>query len=627
MASVSLTRVIEKMKLENLTPEIDVKHVKITQPDINRPALQLAGYFEHFDATRLQIVGFVEYTYMEGMTDETRKEAYEKLMAYDIPCIVFSRDLKPDPIFLETAIRHQIPLLSTKKSTSDFMSEIIRWLNVKLAPCISVHGVLVDVYGEGVLITGESGIGKSEAALELIRRGHRLVTDDVVELRKVSDDTLVGSAPDITKHFIELRGIGIVDVKALFGALSVKDTQTIDLVIRLEDWDKDKEYDRLGLEENYTEYLGNKVVCHNIPIRPGRNLAVICETAAINHRQKKMGYNAAKELYTRVQNSLAKDVRRTRMMSKYAFGVDVGGTTVKLGLFNDEGQVLDKWEIPTVKDNGGEKVLPDIAASIKNKMQEKSITAADLVGVGIGAPGAVNAEGFMVNGAVNIGWGSFDLAETLKKELDLPVTVKAGNDANVAALGEMWQGGGKGYSNLVAVTLGTGVGGGIIIDGRILTGTNGAGGEIGHIHIEDNETEVCGCKNKGCLEQYASATGITRLANRRLAKDDAPSMLRGGEISAKTVFDAVKAGDKVAIEIAEQFGEYLGKGLAAVASVVDPQIFVIGGGVSKAGDILFKYIEPSYKRCAFGPCKQTKFALAKLGNDAGIYGAAALVLK
>ena len=185
-------------------------------------------------------------------------------------------------------------------------SACLRWLNVKLAPCISVHGVLVDVYGEGVLITGESGIGKSEAALELIRRGHRLVTDDVVELRKVSDDTLVGSAPDITKHFIELRGIGIVDVKALFGALSVKDTQTIDLVIRLEDWDKDKEYDRLGLEENYTEYLGNKVVCHNIPIRPGRNLAVICETAAINHRQKKMGYNAAKELYTRVQNSLAK---------------------------------------------------------------------------------------------------------------------------------------------------------------------------------------------------------------------------------------------------------------------------------------------------------------------------------
>ena len=313
-------------------------------------------------------------------------------------------------------------------------------------------------------------------------------------------------------------------------------------------------------------------------------------------------------------------------MSKYAFGVDVGGTTVKLGLFNDEGQVLDKWEIPTVKDNGGEKVLPDIAASIKNKMQEKNITAADLVGVGIGAPGAVNAEGFMVNGAVNIGWGSFDLAETLKKELDLPVTVKAGNDANVAALGEMWQGGGKGYSNLVAVTLGTGVGGGIIIDGRILTGTNGAGGEIGHIHIEDAETETCGCKNKGCLEQYASATGVTRLANRRLAKDDAPSVLRGGEISAKTVFDAVKAGDRVAIEIAEQFGEYLGKGLAVVANVVDPQIFVIGGGVSKAGTFLTDMIKKYHDELSPMATKKADIVLAKLGNDAGIYGAAKLII-
>lgn len=306
MASVSLRRVIDKMKLENLTPEIDVSSIRVTQPDINRPALQMAGYFEHFDATRLQIIGFVEYTYMEGLSMMQKREVYEELMSYDIPCIVFCRDLKPDPLFLEIAIAQRVPLLSTKKSTSAFMAEIIRWLNVKLAPCISVHGVLVDVYGEGVLITGESGIGKSEAALELIKRGHRLVTDDVVELRKVSDDTLVGSAPDITKHFIELRGIGIVDVKALFGASSVKDTQQVDLVIRLEDWDKDKEYDRLGLEENYTEYLGNRIVCHNIPIRPGRNLAIICESAAVNHRQKKMGYNAAQELYTRVQNSLAR---------------------------------------------------------------------------------------------------------------------------------------------------------------------------------------------------------------------------------------------------------------------------------------------------------------------------------
>lgn len=306
MASVSLKDIIEKMKLENLTPELDISRVKINQPDINRPALQMAGYFEHYEATRLQIIGFVEYTYMQGLSDERKKEIYAKLLSCDIPVVVFCRELKPDALFLETAIENNVPLLMTKKATSAFTAEIIRWLNVKLAPCISVHGVLVDVYGEGVLITGESGIGKSEAALELIKRGHRLVTDDVVEIRKVSDDTLIGSAPDITKHFIELRGIGIVDVKTLFGVSSVRDTQNIDLVIRLEEWDKDKEYDRLGLEEEYTEYLGNKIVCHNIPIRPGRNLAIICESAAVNHRQKKMGYNAAQELYTRVQNSLAK---------------------------------------------------------------------------------------------------------------------------------------------------------------------------------------------------------------------------------------------------------------------------------------------------------------------------------
>ena len=306
MASVSLVKIIEKMKLENLTPEIDIAKIKITQPDINRPALQLAGYFEHFEETRLQVIGFVEYTYMEGLDEERRKEIYAKLLSCEIPAIVFCRELKPDDLFMKLALEHKIPLFMTKKSTSSFMAEIIRWLNVKLAPCISVHGVLVDVYGEGVLITGESGIGKSEAALELIKRGHRLVTDDAVEIRKVSDDTLIGSAPDITKHFIELRGIGIIDVKMLFGVSSVKDTQNIDLVIHMEEWNKEKEYDRLGLEEEYTEYLGNKVACHNIPIRPGRNLAVICESAAINHRQKKMGYNAAQELYRRVQNSLSR---------------------------------------------------------------------------------------------------------------------------------------------------------------------------------------------------------------------------------------------------------------------------------------------------------------------------------
>ena len=306
MASVALKRVVEKFNLKNLTPDIEIKGIRITQPDINRPALQMTGFFEHYDATRLQVVGFVEYTYMEKLSEERKRDIYDELMEYDIPAFVFCRELEPDPIFLQSALKHRIPIFSTSKSTSGFMAEAIRWLNVKLAPCISVHGVLVDVYGEGVLITGESGIGKSEAALELIKRGHRLVTDDVVELRKVSDDTLIGTAPDVTKHLIELRGIGIVDVKALYGASSVKDTTNIDLVIRLEDWDKEKEYDRLGLEENYTEYLGNKIICHTIPIRPGRNLAMICETAAVNHRQKKMGYNAAQELYTRVQNSLAK---------------------------------------------------------------------------------------------------------------------------------------------------------------------------------------------------------------------------------------------------------------------------------------------------------------------------------
>ena len=304
MASVSLKAIIERMKLDNLTADLDISKIRITQPDINRPALQLAGYFEHFEATRLQIIGFVEYTYMEGLPEDRKKDIYKEFLSFDIPAIVFCRELVPDPVFLKIAQEEKVPVLMTRKSTSAMMAEIIRWLNVKLAPCISIHGVLVDVYGEGVLITGESGIGKSEAALELIKRGHRLVSDDVVELRKVSDETLIGSAPDITKHFIELRGIGIIDVKTLFGVSSVRDTKNIDLVIKLEEWDKDKEYDRLGLEEEYTEYLGNKVVCHRIPIRPGRNLAVICESAAVNHRQKKMGYNAAQELYNRVQNSL-----------------------------------------------------------------------------------------------------------------------------------------------------------------------------------------------------------------------------------------------------------------------------------------------------------------------------------
>lgn len=312
-------------------------------------------------------------------------------------------------------------------------------------------------------------------------------------------------------------------------------------------------------------------------------------------------------------------------MSKYAFGVDIGGTTVKIGLFDKEGNVLDKWEIPTNKENDGETILPDIAESLLTKMKEKGIGTEELAGIGVGAPGAVDDEGTLVGGAVNIGWKPFNIPKVLNAYIDVPV--KAANDANAAAFGEMWQGGGKGYNNMVAVTLGTGVGGGIIINGNILTGATGAGGEIGHIHLEDNETEECGCKNKGCLEQYASATGIVRLARRRLAKDDKPSVLRNEDLSAKSVFDAVKAGDEAAIEIAEQFGEYLGKGLAAVAGVVNPEIFVIGGGVSKAGEILLSFVEPQFQKYAFQQCRGAKFALAKLGNDAGIFGAAGLILR
>lgn len=303
---IRLSEIAEKMELKNLSPTVDLRDKIITVPDVNRPALQLTGFFEHFAYERVQIIGYVEYTYLQTLEPERKKYIYEKMVSYPIPCIIFSKDLEPEPELLKLAEEKYIPILSTSKLTSAFTAEVIRWMNVRLAPCISIHGVLVDVYGVGVLIMGESGIGKSEAALELIKRGHRLVTDDVVEIRKVSDDTLVGSAPDITRNFIELRGIGIVDVKSMFGVQSVRETQNIDLVITLEDWNRDKEYDRLGLEEEYTEFLGNKVVCHSIPIRPGRNLAIIVESAAVNYRQKQMGYNAAQELYKRVQENLAR---------------------------------------------------------------------------------------------------------------------------------------------------------------------------------------------------------------------------------------------------------------------------------------------------------------------------------
>ena len=306
MYTVDLQDCIDKMDLECLTPDVDISKIKITQSDINRPALQLAGFFDYFDHHRVQIIGHVENTYMEKQGLEYSVEMMGRIMSYKVPCIVYCRDMAVPDAILEVADKAGVPILRTKQTTSSFSSELNRWLKVELAPRISIHGVLVDIYGEGVLITGESGIGKSEVALELIHRGHRLVSDDVVEIKKVSDATLIGTAPDITRHFIELRGIGIIDAKALFGVESVKNTQSIDLVIKLEEWSRDKEYDRLGLKEEYTEILGNKVVCHSLPIRPGRNLAVIVESAAVNHRQKKMGYNAAQELYNRVQANLAK---------------------------------------------------------------------------------------------------------------------------------------------------------------------------------------------------------------------------------------------------------------------------------------------------------------------------------
>lgn len=307
MAKVALTRIIEKMKLDNFTPDIDVEGIMVTQSDVNRPALQLAGFFDHFDADRLQLVGNVEYAYMKTLTDDAVAERiYRNLFSRKMPCIIFCRGLIPCERLLKVARECKIPILGTTRETSEFTSEIIYWLKKKLAPCITIHGVLVDIYGEGVLIMGESGIGKSEAALELIRRGHRLVSDDAVEIRKISDDTLIGTSPELTRHLIELRGIGIIDVKTIFGVESIKKSQTIDCVVKLVEWDKNTYFDRMGLEDNYTEFLGNQVICYTIPIRPGRNLAVILESATINFRAKKLGYNAAQELYDKVTGNINK---------------------------------------------------------------------------------------------------------------------------------------------------------------------------------------------------------------------------------------------------------------------------------------------------------------------------------
>ena len=305
-SSVSVAKMAQLMDLYSYIPDVDSKRRKIKVSDINRPALQLSGYFDYFDEHRVQIIGTVEYTYLQQMDQQKKEEVYRQFVTYEVPCVVFCRGFEPDELFLHLAAEHGIPVYGTKRDTSEFTAELIYCLSEQLAPCITVHGVLVEVFGIGLLIMGESGIGKSEAALELVRRGHRLVTDDVVEIRKINDHTLIGNSPDITKYFIELRGIGIIDVKSLYGVESVVEKQQIDLVIKLEDWKKEHDYDRLGMEEEYAEFLGNKIPCHTLPIRPGRNLAVICETATVNYRQKKMGYNAAQELYRRVQANLTR---------------------------------------------------------------------------------------------------------------------------------------------------------------------------------------------------------------------------------------------------------------------------------------------------------------------------------
>ena len=312
-------------------------------------------------------------------------------------------------------------------------------------------------------------------------------------------------------------------------------------------------------------------------------------------------------------------------MAEYVFGVDIGGTTVKLGLFTVAGELLEKWEITTRTDEGGKYILGDIAETLQNKMAERKLSKEQVAGIGMGVPGPVKEDGTVLR-CVNLGWGIFNVSDELNKIIGL--TVKVGNDANMAALGEMWQGGGKGYKNIVMVTLGTGVGGGIILNGKMLFGVNGAGGEIGHIQVNDTETEVCGCGRKGCLEQYTSATGIVRMANQALNNTDRPSSLRNVQyVSAKEIFDAAKNGDDLAIELVENHGRCLGKALAQIACVVDPEIFVIGGGVSRAGNIITDTTAKYFQEYCFHACKKTQFTLATLGNDAGIYGGACSILE
>lgn len=312
-------------------------------------------------------------------------------------------------------------------------------------------------------------------------------------------------------------------------------------------------------------------------------------------------------------------------MGKYIYGVDIGGTTVKMGLFDGNGDMLEKWEIVTRKDNNGSEILPDVAKSIKEKNEEKGISAEDILGIGIGVPGPITEDGRVLKCA-NLGWGVFSVADEVSKLTGVE-KVKVGNDANVAALGEQWRGGGRGFDNIVMVTLGTGVGGGIIQSGKILTGTNGAAGEIGHIKVNPLETRTCGCGCKGCLEQYASATGIMRRAKELLEETDKDSYMRQFEnVTGKEIFDAYKEGDELGTQVVDEFAKYLGMGLANVASVIDSDAFVIGGGVSKNGPVVIDVVKEEYEKNVLFALKGKEFRIAELGNDAGMYGAVRMVL-
>ena len=310
-------------------------------------------------------------------------------------------------------------------------------------------------------------------------------------------------------------------------------------------------------------------------------------------------------------------------MSNYAFGVDIGGTTVKMGFFTKDGKLEDKWEIKTDTSNGGANILEDIAVSIEEYLAKKGLTKDDIFGVGIGCPGPVNKEG-IVNKCANLGWGVTPAKEIMEKRLG--VHAEIGNDANVAALGELWQGGGKGFGDMIMLTLGTGVGGGVAVDGKLVVGANGAGGEIGHMNVNPDETRTCGCGKKGCLEQYASATGMARLAKEALDMYDGESTLKSTDVTAKDLWDGVKAGDKLSIQVAENICDILGRAMSNMAVVTNPGVFVIGGGVSKAGDVLTDMIAKHFEKYAFHACKDTKINLATLGNDAGMYGCVRMLL-